>query len=127
MVKASRRVQEAARIIVRARDDFRCQMCGRIFALRELSVHHRLNRGRGGSAVLERPSILLTVCGDGVRGDHGKVTENPEWARSIGWLLPRNNPDIDPTTEPILLYDGWFLLADDGTRTPCAAPAEVAG
>lgn len=120
MPKAKRKDVEAARTLVRARDDFRCMMCGKVLWAGQGSVHHRLNRGRGGSAKLERASILITVCGDGVFGDHGRVTRNPKWAESIGWLLPRNNPDIDPTAEPILLFDGWFLLADDGSRTPCA-------
>jgi len=39
-------------------------------------------------------------------------------------LLPRNNPDIDPTAEPILIHGGrWVLLDDDGNVTPCEAPA----
>lgn len=126
MPKATRKDVDAARRLVRARDDFRCQMCGKPLWVGQGSVHHRLNRGRGGSALLERASILITVCGDGVLGDHGRVTRYPKWAESIGWLLPRNNPDIDPTAEPILLHDGWFLLADDGSRIPCA-PKEAAG
>jgi hypothetical protein len=124
MPKASRRDIDAARRLVRARDDYRCQLCGFIKWTGDLSVHHRLNRGRGGSSKLERASILVTACGDGTRDCHGQVTENPEWARSIGWLLPRNNPDIDPTREPILLWDGWYYLSDDGSRTPCT-PSEV--
>ena len=122
MPKATRAVQEAARRIVRQRDGDTCQMCGIDLVGKVRSVHHRLNKGRGGSALLERASILITVCGDGVFGDHGRVTRNPKWAESIRWLLPRNNPDIDPTQEPILLFDGWFLLDDEGNRTPCAAP-----
>jgi hypothetical protein len=127
MVRATRAVQDAARRIVKQRDDSHCQMCGKPLWTGQGSVHHRLNKGRGGSALLERPSILITVCGDGVFGDHGRVTRNPTWAESIGWLLPRNNPDIRPEEEPILLWDGWFLLDDDGNRTPCAAPEVVAG
>lgn len=126
MPKASRAVQDAARRIVKSRDDSHCQMCGKPLWTGQGSVHHRLNRGRGGSAALERASVLVTACGDGVQGCHGKVTEHPEWARSIGWLLPRNNPDIDPTREPILLFDGWFLLDDLGYRTPCAPREGVA-
>lgn len=127
MVRASRAVQEAARRVVRRRDDEHCQMCGKPLWPGDKSVHHRLNRGRGGSAKLERASVLITVCGDGTRGDHGRVTENPEWAGTIGWLLPRNNPDIDPTQEPILLFDGWHLLDDEGNRTPCAPPTSYTG
>jgi len=116
--KATRAVQEAARRLVRHRDDFHCQMCGKSLWSAQGSVHHRLNRGRGGSALLERASVLITACGDGVYGCHGAVTEHPEWARSIGWLLPRNNPDIDPTQEPLLTYRGWELLDDLGGRVP---------
>ena len=115
---------DAARRLVRERDGHQCQLCGDIVKVYR-NIHHRLNRGKGGSAKLERASILITICGDGVLFCHGRVTRNPTWAKSIGWLLPRNNPDIDPAQEPILLFDGWFLLGDDGSRTPCTAPSEV--
>lgn len=122
MPRASRKDIEAARTLVRARDDFHCQMCGKPLWIGEGNTHHRLNKGRGGSAVLERASVLITACGSGSHGCHGAVTENPDWARSIGWLLPRNNPDIDPEQEPILTYQGWRLLADDGTWSACESP-----
>lgn len=125
--KATRAVEEAARRLVRERDGHRCQMCGCSIVDRPSSIHHRLNRGRGGSALLERASILVRLCGDGVFGCHGWVTEHPKAAAQTGWLLPRNNPDIDPTREPILTFEGWWLLSDDGTRTTCESPllAEV--
>jgi hypothetical protein len=123
--KATRKEISAARDIVRERDGDTCQMCGRHLLDQVRSVHHRLNKGRGGSALLERASILIRACGDGVLGCHGRVTRNPDWAGMIGWLLPRNNPDIDPEQEPILLFDGWFLLDDEGNRTPCAAPVDA--
>jgi len=127
--KATRKDVEAARTLVRQRDGHRCQMCGQSIVDRPSSIHHRLNKGRGGSALLERASILIRACGDGVFGCHGWVTEHPKAAGMTGWLLPRNNPDIDPTQEPILLFEGWFKLSDDGSRTPCESPllGEVAG
>ena len=125
--KASRRDIEAARTLVRERDAGRCQMCGKWVEGQVKSVHHRLNRGRGGSALLERASILITLCGTGTLGDHGWVTNNPEEAGKTGWLLPRNNPDIDPTQEPILTYQGWRLLADDGSWSSCESPLLAAG
>jgi hypothetical protein len=127
MVKASRRDIEAARTLVRARDAGRCQMCGKWVERQLKSVHHRLNRGRGGSALLERASILVTLCGDGFFGCHGWIGREPTEAGKTGWLLPRNNPDIDPTKEPILTYQGWRLLADDGTWSTCESPLLAAG
>lgn len=117
--KATRAVQEAARRIVRERDGMLCQMCGRYG---QHNTHHRINKGGGGSALFDRASLLIKACGSGTTGCHGRVTGNPEWAGDIGWLLPRNNPDIVPEFEPILLFDGWHLLDDHGNRAPCSPP-----
>jgi hypothetical protein len=118
MPKATKAAQEAARRIVRQRDGYRCQMCGRSIVDFPSSIHHRINRGSGGSAKLERPSLLIRMCGTGTTGCHGWVTNEPRQAGKWGWLLPKNNPDIDPERERILLYDGWHILTDDGTRHP---------
>jgi hypothetical protein len=91
-------------------------MCGRSIVDFPSSIHHRINRGSGGSAKLERPSLLIRMCGTGTTGCHGWVTNEPRQAGKWGWLLPKNNPDIDPEQERILLYDGWHILADDGSR-----------
>lgn len=132
MVKATRRDIEAARTLVRRRDGGRCQMCGRWVDGYVKSIHHRINKGSGGSAQYERASLLITLCGTGTTGDHGWVTENPTAAGpasegGTGYLLPRNNPDIDPTREPILTYQGWRLLADDGTWSSVESPLLAAG
>jgi hypothetical protein len=118
--KASRKDMDAARRIVHERDQGVCQMCGRSIVDYPASIHHRLNKGNGGSALLERASVLIRLCGDGVLGCHGWVGREPSKAGRKGWLLPRNNPDIDPTQEPILTIWGWVLLDDQGGRTPCA-------
>lgn len=122
--KASSKDIKAARNLVKARDGAHCQMCGKwlLEGVVVRSIHHRLNRGRGGSALLERASILITLCGDGVFGCHGWIGREPKAAGMTGWLLPRNNPDIDPTQEPILTFEGWYLLDDEGGRTPCESP-----
>jgi hypothetical protein len=120
--KATRRDIEAARTLVKARDQGRCQMCGKWVEGQLKSVHHRLNRGRGGSALLERASILVTLCGTGVFGCHGWIGREPTAAGLEGWLLPRNNPDIDPTQEPLHTYQGWRLLDDEGGWSPCESP-----
>lgn len=108
-----------AREVVWVRDSHFCQMCGRSIINGESSTHHRVNRGMGGSGRLERPSLLIRACGNGITGCHGRVTTQPRWAERIGWLLPKNNPQLDPTREPILTVHGWVLLDDLGNRTPC--------
>lgn len=125
MPAASARAKREARDIVRIRDGHRCQMCGASVLNVPSSVHHRINKGSGGSAKLERPSLLVRLCGDGVHGCHGWIGREPRMAGLTGWLLPKNNPDIDPTQEPLLTYDGWVLLADDGTRVSCLPPDRV--
>ena len=114
MPKANRAVQEAARRIVADRDGDTCQMCGR-FMYQRRSVHHRLPKGMGGSALLESPANLVTLCGVGnADGCHGKAHSNPQWARNHGWVVARS---LDPMEVPVDMHDGWFLLCPDGDRT----------
>lgn len=124
MPKPTERVKAEARKLVRARDGHRCQMCGRSIVDYPSSIHHRINKGNGGSAKYERASLLIRMCGTGTTGCHGWVTTEPRRAGLWGWLLPRNNPDIDPTEEPILTYQGWVLLDDEGGRVQ-TLPKEV--
>lgn len=124
--RATRKDVDAARRLVRARDSHFCQMCGRSVVDFPSNVHHRINRGNGGSAKLERASLLIRICGTGTTACHGWVTEHARKGDScMGWVLPKLNPDIDPTREPILTIHGWVLLDDLGGRTPCA-PREAA-
>jgi len=116
--KASRKDVEAARSLVRTRDGHQCQMCGRSIVDFPSNIHHRINKGNGGSALYERPSLLIRLCGSGTTYCHGWVTGHPKLAEDTGWLLPRNNPDIDPEQERILTYRGWELLDDLGGRVP---------
>lgn len=120
--RASRKDIEAARTLVRARDGYRCAMCGMLLMVagQWQSVHHRKPKGMGGSALLENASNLVQLCGAGnADGCHGKAHSNPHWARNHGWIVARA---LDPTEIPVDMYDGWHTLADDGTRTPCPSP-----
>lgn len=123
MPKPTRRIMADARSVVRVRDGHRCQMCGRSIVNVESSIHHRINKGNGGSALYDRPSLLIRLCGSGTTLCHGWVTEHPKLAGETGWLLPRNNPDIDPTKEPLLTYKGWVLLDDEGGSIPYVGAA----
>lgn len=115
MPKATRAVMEAARTIVRQRDGHRCQMCGCSIVDQPSSIHHRRRRGMGGSALLERPSNLVRLCGTGITGCHGFVESERALATTRGWLLGFLD---DPETTPLRCFDGWQLLSDTGDRAP---------
>jgi hypothetical protein len=123
MPRASRRDMDAARTLVHERDGETCQMCGCSTAGRPSAVHHRVAKQMGGSAKLERASNLVRLCGSGnADGCHGQAHSNPHWARNHGWIVSRS---FDPAEIPVDMHDGWHLLADDGSRIPCA-PREAA-
>jgi hypothetical protein len=83
-------------------------------------IHHRRRKGMGGSARLERPSNLITLCGLGnTTGHHGHVHQNPELAHARGWLLYEHQ---NPAETPVLTAFGWRLFDDDGHSGPCPAP-----
>lgn len=117
MPKATRRQIADARAIVAERDQDYCQICGTRLWNQWRSVHHRVAKGMGGSALLESPANLVTLCGAGnADGCHGKAHSNPEWARNHGWIVSRA---FDPREIPVDTCHGWVLLSDDGSREPC--------
>lgn len=120
MPKATRKDVDAARRLVRERDGEQCQLCG----VPANEQHHRRRKGMGGSAALERASILITACGRGnTSGCHGLVHQHPHVGHGIEWLLYEHQ---DPESTPVYTIHGWVLLDNLGNRTPCA-PREAAG
>lgn len=116
MPKATRAVQDAARNLVRTRDGHYCQMCGKSIVDQPSAIHHRVGKGMGGSAKLERASNLVRLCGNGnADGCHGKAHGNPNWARNHGWIVSRS---LDPAEIPVDTHDGWVLLDDAGSSVP---------
>lgn len=122
MPKASWRVAHDAQVLVDLRDGNSCRRCGRPVWEEDYSRHHRIPRGAGGSALVDRASIIVKVCGSGTTGCHGWIEEHRTDAEVLGWILPKLNPDIDPEAEPLFTIDGWVLLDDQGGIAPCAAP-----
>lgn len=125
MPKAPPAKRRSVMSLVNHRDGDNCRRCGCGWAEAGymFSRHHRIPRGAGGSALVDRASIVVTLCGSGTTGCHGWVEQHRADAEILGYLLPKLNPDIDPEQEPIFVHEfGWVLLGDDGSITPCAAP-----
>jgi DNA-binding CsgD family transcriptional regulator len=105
-----------AQQVVKVRAGMRCEKCGASTKWVGAEIHHRLPRGRGGTsdASINSPANLLNLC----KPCHAGIESDREEAKASGWLLPRNNPDIDPSKEPLLCFDGWHTLDDHGGRLP---------
>lgn len=100
----------------RTRDLDTCVRCGVVLAGGG-NVHHRRNRGMGGSRKANVISNALTLCGTPTSGCHGSVTLRP-WeidAERYGWVLPTNGT-ADPATVPVMVaWLGWAYPTADGS------------
>lgn len=127
MPKSTYRTVTYVRGIVDARDAGRCQRCGRTVG-EWFSRQHRIARGAGGSALVDRPSNIVTVCGSATsaEGCHNWMeSDQRATAAEQGWVLPKLNPGIDTEQEPLFTVAGWVLLDDQGGIKPCPAPARA--
>lgn len=78
-----------------------------------LTIQHAIGRGMGGSALLDRPSLLRTFC----LGHNRLETESATFRAlclEFGWSLSRFG-DVKPVP---VRYPGcrWYLLDDDFGR-----------
>lgn len=100
----------------RQRDGDTCVKCGVVVTGRPSNVHHRRNRGSGGSRKANVISNLITLCGTPTSGCHGELTLRP-WecdAERFGWVLSTNGTS-DPATEVVLVaWLGPCLPTADG-------------
>lgn len=99
---------DALKAQARRRDNDSCVVCG-VHVGGEGNVHHRRNRGMGGSRAANVIANLVTACGSPSSGCHGLLTERP-WeidAERYGWVLPTNGT-TNPATVPVLVaWLGW--------------------
>lgn len=108
------------RELVLERDEYRCVVCGAVIFGQPWSVHHRRNRGSGGSSdpAINSPANLLLVCGTGTTGCHGWIGERPEEARDEGYAVSLNSRQ-DPASVPVHhAVHGLIYLTDDGGWRP---------
>jgi 5-methylcytosine-specific restriction endonuclease McrA len=101
-------IPKKLRNLILARDPH-CYHCGQT---EELTVHHRKNRGMGGSKLLDTPDNLMAVCSryNGEMESHPVVAQQ---ARSWGHKLPV----WESTGWPVFdVAGGWWFLLEDGSR-----------
>uniref|UniRef100_UPI003F498A4D HNH endonuclease n=1 Tax=Streptomyces sp. CA-136453 TaxID=3240050 RepID=UPI003F498A4D len=107
---------DEVRAQVFARDNHRCVRCA---SGRDLTIHHRVNRGMGSSREewINRPQNLLTAC----RTCNGWFEDHPRESYSEGWKVRR---PMLPTELTVLYPDGrQYALLADGTRVAVTAAA----
>ncbi|MFF4276183.1 hypothetical protein [Streptomyces sp. NPDC001536] len=102
---------DEVRAIVFTRDGHRCVRCG---SGRELTIHHRVNRGMGSSREewINRPQNLLTAC----HPCNMWFEDHPRESYSEGWKVRR---PMLPTEMTVTYPDGrQYALFPDGIRAP---------
>lgn len=113
------------------RDDFQCVCAGSKWALKwpcmgQLSIQHAMGRGMGGSALMDRPELLRTMC-----VVHNVLLEaDADFAGDallLGWRLERRRGDIDPTDVPVRYWDGRdYRLFPEGFGRALVLPVVAA-
>lgn len=108
-------VPQATRLLVYARAQERCEICG-VYAYGG-SLHHRRPRGMGGSKRPEtnQASNLLLLCGSGTTGCHGTTEAARLDAIDAGRILRQGQT---PADVPVLTRHGLVLLDDAGNYIP---------
>lgn len=113
------------RATVYERDGNRCITCGTSYGL---TVQHRQATGMGGRVRRPTPSELVTAC---LRDNQEYESTGQGRALQYGIKVRRNIGGMTVAQVPVYyaLERAWFLLDDDGQRTPClpAAAAELVG
>jgi hypothetical protein len=94
--------------LVQARDQH-CFHCGQT---KDLVPHHRINRGMGGSKLLDTPDNLMMVCSlynGAMEGDHRMAQAARAWGHKLAVWEDTIKPAFD-------VGGGWWVLLPDGTK-----------
>ena len=103
---------EATRAVIRDRADHRCEICGTRMAYGG-QIHHRQPRGMGGTKIKGKESAANGIYVH--NSCHRMIESERERAYMLGWLVKSN---MSTASQEIKLWDGWFLLTDEGARLP---------
>lgn len=108
---------KSTRVLVLERDEYRCAVCGIGVLEIPFNIHHRRNRGSGGSSdpAINAPSNLLTVCGTGTTGCHGWIGSSPAEALEHGYVVSLNSREAATDVPVVHAVHGVVYLLDDGT------------
>jgi hypothetical protein len=102
--------------MIRARDEY-CWHCG---SMDKLVIHHRANRGMGGSKILDTTQNLILVCSD----YNNLMESDPDVAnraRDDGHKLGRYASPTMPAWDNVRKI--WFELDTKGNKFRCDPPA----
>jgi 5-methylcytosine-specific restriction endonuclease McrA len=89
--------------------DQHCWHCGQVW---DLVVHHRVNRGMGGSKLLDRADNLMAVCARW-NGDMESDADVAAEARGWGHKLPAWEAFSHPVYD--VMGGSWWVLLPDGS------------
>lgn len=95
--------------LLKKRDPY-CLHCGEV---NDLVIHHRINRGMGGSKLLDNIENLLRVCKE-VNFLMESDAEVAAQARWYGWKLSRFNKQPEPVFDTVAGL--WFTLTEGGDK-----------
>lgn len=94
--------------------DLHC-VCGCVGREDTFVPQHRINRGMGGSKVLDRPANVIVMCSSA----NGLIESNAMWAkraRDYGWKLSRwDSPETTPFWD--IATGTWNLINNIYGRT----------
>jgi hypothetical protein len=114
--RSSTTTEARVKTLVDARDGERCQNCGR-HCPTLFSRQHRIPRGAGGTRRDEVHGVAnrVRLCGSATSpGCHRRAEDRDPEMIARGYCLPLNGK-VDPSTVPVRLFTGdWVLLDDEG-------------
>lgn len=103
-----------------------CEVSGLPIEWESFDLHHRRNKGMGGTSRPDRdePQNLLALDPQVHNGGPASVHGRRPWSERRGYLVPKH--EDRPEDWPVWLHGrGWVLLTVGGRRLPIALPPPI--